>query len=388
MNPISHPIEREELMTLLDGELDPERRAALATHLEHCAECRAFVEDLRTVSHRLQAWEQPPAPDTLTEHIRGALDERAPGQCERPTLPAPPKPRFRGGLRWAFGLAGVAAGLLIVAALAIPNLLRSRQAANQAVKKTGAMYSTNTPSDTGVPRPGSSALLPAGPMIVRTAALTLVTKEFESERAAVEHIVLAHRGYIAQLNVSAEIHQGRWLVATLRVPSDQLGAALDELKRLGRVEQESQGGEEVTEQYVDLNARLANARHTEQRLAEVLTQRTGKVADVLEVEREIARVRGEIEQMEARRKNLENQVAFATVQLRLNEEYKAEMDVAPLSAGNRLRNAVVEGYRALFDSALGLLLAFLRYGPSLLFWLVILFWPARLVWRRVRTWTA
>lgn len=65
----------------------------------------------------------------------------------------------------------------------------------------------------------------------------------------------------------------------------------------------SQGGEEVTQQYVDLLARLANGIHTEQRLTEILRTRTGKLQDVLKVELEIDRVRGEIEEMRRKRKN-------------------------------------------------------------------------------------
>jgi hypothetical protein len=88
--------------------------------------------------------------------------------------------------------------------------------------------------------------------------------------------------------------------------------------------------------------------------------------------------------MEAQRKDMENRVAFAVVQVRLSEEYKANIEVAPPSALIQLRNATLDGYRMLLDNGLGLGLALLRYGPSLLFWVVILFWPARLVWRRLR----
>jgi hypothetical protein len=174
------------------------------------------------------------------------------------------------------------------------------------------------------------------------------------------------------------------LTAILRVPSDQLDAALAELKKLGRVEQESQGGEEVTEQYVDLTARLTNAKNTEQRLIEVLRERTGKVADILAVEQEIARVRGEIERMTAERKSLEGRVSLATINLQLHEEYKAQIEVAPPSTAIRLHNAMVEGYRGVVDSVVGLTLFLLSYGPSLLFWGLIFFWPARMLWRRVR----
>ena len=225
-------------------------------------------------------------------------------------------------------------------------------------------------------------------MIVRTASLALVTKEFDKTRAAVETTVSKHHGYVAQLTVNAQTGAGRSLTATLRVPSDQLDAVLAELKKLGRVEQESQGGAEVTQQYVDLNARLKNARTTEQRLIDVLRERTGKVKDILAVEEEIARVRGEIEQMEAESKSLEHQVRYATLQLKLSEDYKAELEVAPPSTGTRLQNSLVDGYRSAVDSALGVVQVLFSYGPALLLWFLLLFWPARVAWRRLRPFAA
>jgi Domain of unknown function (DUF4349) len=79
-------------------------------------------------------------------------------------------------------------------------------------------------------------------------------------------------------------------------------------------------------------ARLKNSRETELRLQTILTQRTGKIGDVLEVEREIARVRGEIEQLEAEQKSLEHRVEFATVDLSLTEEYQV-----PVESTRRIR---------------------------------------------------
>ena len=190
---------------------------------------------------------------------------------------------------------------------------------------------------------------------------------------------------IAQLNTTGQKGSARNLSASLRVPSDQLAAAITELKKLGTVVQETQNGEEVTDQYVDLKARLDNARVTEQRLTDILRNRTGKVDDVLEVEREIARVRGEIERMDAQRKNLEKRVAYATVEIQVREDYKAEIEVTPPSTGTQLWNATVDGYHGVIETVLGLTLALLRYGPMLLFWGLLLFWPARRVWRGMRT---
>jgi hypothetical protein len=195
--------------------------------------------------------------------------------------------------------------------------------------------------------------------------------------------VRRHRGYSAQLTVGSESGSAHTLSASFRVPADQLDAALAEIKQLARVEKESQGGEEVTDQYVDLTARLSNARRTEQTLLDVLEKRTGKLSDVLAVEQELARVREEIERMQAELKNLQNRVSFATLQVELRDEYKAELEIPP-SVGRRLWNSLVEGFRTAADSVVGVVLFLLNVGPVLLLWALVLFWPVRYAWRRVR----
>jgi hypothetical protein len=225
---------------------------------------------------------------------------------------------------------------------------------------------------------------PPGTMIVRTAQLTLSTRDFDQTRTGIDAVLARHRGYLAELNVRTPVDSGRVLDATVRVPSDQLDATMSELKKLGRVEAEQQSGEEVTQQFVDLEARLANARNTERRLTDLLTQRTGKLSDVLEVEREIDRVRGEIERMEAERKNLSNRIEFATLKATVTEGYKAQLQMAPDSVAARLRNAAVDGLRSMAGSVVDVALFLLAYAPSILLWLVLLFFPARFVLRRWR----
>jgi len=221
-------------------------------------------------------------------------------------------------------------------------------------------------------------------MIVRTAELSLITKEFDKARTQLEAILQRHRGYVGELKVNDTAGSGRALTATLRVPADQLDATLTEVKTLGRVVSESQSGQDVTSQYVDLQARLGNARNTEKRLTDLLRDRTGKLSDVLEVEQELDRVRGEIEQMEAARKTMAHEVSFATLNATITEDYKAQLEVVPPSTSTRLSNAAVDGYRSLIDGVVSLILFLLSTGPSLLLWGAILFLPARMVWRKVR----
>ena len=156
------------------------------------------------------------------------------------------------------------------------------------------------------------------------------------------------------------------------------------MRALGRVEQESQSGEEISANYVDLLARLKNSRETEKRLAEILQQRTGKLSDVLSVEQEIARVRGEIEEMESQQKQMEHRVQFTSITLQLTEDFKASLGVPSSISLPRLRNALADGFRAAAESFFGFIEFLLNIGPALLLWAFLLFWPARYAWRRVR----
>jgi hypothetical protein len=233
---------------------------------------------------------------------------------------------------------------------------------------------------------GAQAMAAAGPsstspMIIHRASLALLTKEFDSARAAMENLVRAHQGYLGQLDIAAPPNAGRSLTATLRVPAAQLDSVLAELRKLGRVEQENQAADDVTGQYVDLTARLANARETEKRLVEILRERTGKVGDVLDVEREFSGVRQQIEQMDAQRKTMENQVQYASVDLRITEEYKQSLETPAPALGTRLHNAAVDGFLGAADLVIGLLLFLLNAGPTLLLLAAMLAWP---MWFAVR----
>ena len=171
--------------------------------------------------------------------------------------------------------------------------------------------------------------------------------------------------------------------ASLRIPANELAATIGELKSLGQVQSESQNGEEVTQQHADLVARLKNSRETERRLQAILENRTGKISDVLEVEQEIARVRGEIEQMEGEQQGLEHRVSFATIELSLAEEYKAQMNQTSPAISIRIHNATIAGYRDAIENLVGIVLFCAEYGPSLLIWVVFL---APIAWFVRRRW--
>ena len=220
-------------------------------------------------------------------------------------------------------------------------------------------------------------------MIARAAWLVIRVKDVEASRSSLDSILARHHGYPAQLNVTSPENGPRGFQASLRIPAPELLSAVGEIKSLGRLKNESQSGEDVTRQHTDVAARLKTARETEERFRAILQQRTGKVTDVLKVERSIARVRGEIESMEAEQKVLEHRVDFASIEIQLSEEYKAQLS-SPDSVSTRIYNAFVAGYHNATETLLGFVLFFEEYGPSLVIWLAVLGLPILLVWRRYK----
>jgi len=127
----------------------------------------------------------------------------------------------------------------------------------------------------------------------------------------------------------------------------------------------------------EYESRLVNARNTEKRLNDVLLNRTGKVGDVLEVEREISRVRAEIERLDAERVNLDRRVSYATVTLQISEQRKATLDIGPQPLSVRLQNAFIDGLSDALEMTTSALLRVLRVAPTLLVWTILLWWPVR-----------
>jgi hypothetical protein len=433
MTASTHPVEREQLMAYLDGELAANEAARVAAHLTECADCRQLEADLRSVSAQMFTWNVEPAPPQISDDVLAALHANPPQNSAKE-----PWNFFRFAfqhririMRWGLAAAcvGVAAMILIkifdepLATMVTDAHLNpyssSSVNSNTPAPRKDAFYSmpqsTVSAGRTGrakeekrvvaapsMPAPQPSArmvqapradaissmnenLVSQAPMIARTASLKISAKDFQSARAGVDRIIATFHGFAASMTINNAVGEPQSLNAELHFPAAQCDAALAALKALGRVEQEQQGGEEVTAQVVDLDARLKNARETETRLQDILKTRTGKVSDVLEVENQIAETRQNIEQMEGEQKALHNRITFSAITLDLHEEYQASLETTEPSAGRRIRNAIVDGFRAAAEGSLALVVFLLSAGPSLLLATIILFWPARWAWRRLRT---
>lgn len=156
--------------------------------------------------------------------------------------------------------------------------------------------------------------------IIRTATVELVVDDFGSAEQAFKQLLALHKdAYIAQADVSGSAGSPRHGLWRIRVPLAEFDGFVAALAGLGMPRKNAIDSQDVTEEFYDLEARTKNKKVEETRLLAHLEKSTGKLEDILKVEREISRVRGEIEQQEGRLRLLSNVTALTTVTLSIQE---------------------------------------------------------------------
>jgi anti-sigma factor RsiW len=437
---LQHAFEAEEVMAYLDGALEPERAAALASHLDVCSGCQDIAKSFRQLSDRMLSFEIEPVPHALQDPLTKALDQRA---IEKPA-PRATWNRFdfwnwpvvrRVPRIWTITVGSLAVVALFVF-LARPNLLqvrpealskqhaayntaptemvvqpsspappldqalsvaareyqqvleRKRQAALSSSLENNAedRYTATVSQDNGDSNSSGGQLAApevSGPMIEQNISLHIVPNNYDDASATIEKLASAHGGYIGNLSATAQTGSARDVSVELRIPAKQADAFIADVRKLGKVVEETRTADEVTAQYVDLQARLKAAKAAEQRLVELLGTRTGKLSDVLEVERELARVRSEIESMQGQSNLILHQVNYATVKVELSEEYHETLRT-DATIGSKIRNAFVAGLKNLRDGVVGALVFLLEDGLSLAFWGGLILGIALLLRKRIR----
>lgn len=227
---------------------------------------------------------------------------------------------------------------------------------------------------------GSLAAPQTDRYLIKTASLTL---ECEDTRAATTQLlnqIQTAGGYVSNLNESADAIGRRSVTVEVRVPSDRLDGAMSQFESLGKILNKHVTTQDVTEEYVDTDARSRNLKRTEERLLDHLN-RAGVLEDVLRVEQELTRVREQIELLDGRLRFLGHRVAFSAISITLVETAKAQ-PVLPAKSFSTAKE---------FSVAVRALITFLQAIWTRIIWILVWFpiWlppvlvPA-LVYRRTR----
>jgi len=184
-------------------------------------------------------------------------------------------------------------------------------------------------------------------LIVRTASLSLVVPDTQAALDEINSLVDELEGYIVQSKVY-QYQEGLQASVTFRIPADSLDQALTRVRDLAsEVRNENVSGEDMTEEYVDLQSRLRHLQATEQRLLEFLEEAEDTEA-ALAVYDQLRQVQGEMEQVKGRMQYLEQSAAMATVSVEIVPDALAQpIQVGGWHPEGTLRNAIQSLIRVL-----------------------------------------
>ena len=215
--------------------------------------------------------------------------------------------------------------------------------------------------------------------VIRTGRIDLTVDSVDATRGKLEALVESAGGYIDSTQVEQHATSSS-AVIVIRVPADAFGGLLPALHQIGEVTAETTNAADITDQFVDTEAQLASAQQLEKRLLELATAKNGTLEQILAVEQELARVRGEIEGYQGHLKQWNDQVSLSTLTISMTQKTAPIAIVPPKSPtlGSKTSESFHSSIAALRDLGAWMLVN----GVALIPWLLFLV-PGVLAARRL-----
>ncbi|QDT32274.1 DUF4349 domain-containing protein [Thalassoglobus polymorphus] len=217
--------------------------------------------------------------------------------------------------------------------------------------------------------------------IIYESELRIEVTSFDDIPARVKDIVKAHGGYVASSSldgISGTRRSGTWVI---KIPIRKYADFLDQAGKLGELQSQNENSTEVTAQYYDLEGRIRTKKQEEARMLKHLEEDTAKLEETLAVEKELMRIRTELESMQGRMRLLTHQVDFSTVTLHVQEyrDYQPEQQLGFMAEVQRT-----------FSVSISRLVVFIRTLAIVLVgvlpWVLVLILPAILIVRWCSSW--
>jgi hypothetical protein len=191
-------------------------------------------------------------------------------------------------------------------------------------------------------------------MVIRNAKLALRVDDVDQAVDRARQVAQAGGGFVSGSNTRLE--QDRTVAdLTLQVRADALDATLQALRGLGKVDSETSSSQDVTEEYVDLDANLRNLQASESAILRLM-DRAERIEDIISLQRELTNVRGQIERIQGRKTYLERRTDMATVSLSLHlppaDNASAAGGFDPLAVARRGWNASLAVLRGAAELAI------------------------------------
>ena len=350
-----HDTARARFSALIDGALGAGEAAQVDAHLEECAECRAVLAQLRATVRLVREVEPVQVPEGFAAAVRGRVEHL------RSVAPRPGWTRLRGlmpNLRLSWKTAAAVASIALVAIFAINlarelvpvslgvrseeregadrgSLARDAQRASEPTAKSLENRRASRPAAAPAPaertRSGLEAPAAQGNVgqpgdatalrrVIRTGQLAIEVEKFDDAARRLLEIAEGAGGFVAESSYAEEdgLPRGTFV---LRAPAGRFGEVVRKVETLGTVQRRQVSGQDVTEEFIDVEARVRNLERHETRLLAFMDRAT-KIPDLMAIEQEVARVRGEIERLTGRLRYLSNRIDLATVQVEVSQKSK------------------------------------------------------------------
>ncbi len=240
-------------------------------------------------------------------------------------------------------------------------------------------------SQVSLEKSAASETEPINRKIVRNAELQLESFEPEIVQQKVTAIAESKNGFVVESQQSSsDVRATRrdTVTMTVRIPADKFAAAIDEIRKSAeRVIVETIKSDDVTEEFIDVEARLKAKKALEAQFMEIM-KRANSVEDALNVQSELADVRSDIEQIEGRLRFLQNQTSLSTIKLRIQ---------TPAAIANSSKGFFYELWDSIsrgLDGAFAFVFGFVTFAIAVLPFLILVVLPIVLVirylWKRAR----
>lgn len=210
-------------------------------------------------------------------------------------------------------------------------------------------------------------------MIIYNGYISLETDDIDGTLNRIRSLAEGYNGYVAGTSRSMIGNQALADI-TIRIPQNRFRSTIDDILTYGKVLDERSTSEDVTEQYIDLKARLKNLEILEESLADLLN-RTATIEEILKVEQELARIRGEIDSLQGQLNYLERNVTMSMIKVSLREPL-SPFTPPGMDWGETFETAI----RGLFAVISGLIILIIAILPLI----VIIGIPAYYLQRRKR----
>jgi hypothetical protein len=260
-------------------------------------------------------------------------------------------------------------------------------AATESAKSYSDTDATVKASLTQLDKPGETAEA-ADRNIIRNAEITIEVPSTTDAQHQVTSIAETHGGFVVtseakQRESNDPAQRTLDIKLVVRVPSNQFGRAFDEIKQLAaNTPAENVTSQDVTEDFIDLEARIKTQKALEVQFLEIMRQ-AYKISDALEVQRQIAEVRTDIEKLEGRKRFLENRSSLSTINVNIQTP-KPVIAVTETGFRQSSREAVSDSISLASD----LVLFFARFLIMMVPVTLFVFVPAglmiRYLWRRAK----